>query len=131
MEGRNPCLGKALFATLRHWIGERTLKTHQLGPVNSSIASADTMTVHSSNPISEFGCSYKDFFRIASAQRAGSAKWSGIDDGHAPTSRAAMRCDSRGSRTGSDYDDIEVALHVDSPAKQTGISFAAFAIVTR
>jgi hypothetical protein len=55
-----------VFASFWNGLSERTLETHQLGPINLKLRGLNPLSSHSTSPVDGFGSSDEHFLWVAS-----------------------------------------------------------------
>src|ERR1700693_5566687 len=55
-----------VFASFWNGLGERTLETHQLGPINLKLSGLNSFSLHSTSPVNGFGSSDEHLFGVTS-----------------------------------------------------------------
>jgi hypothetical protein len=58
--------GESVFAPFWNGLGERTLETHQLGPINLYLRGLNSFSFHSTSPVNGFGSPDQHFLWVAS-----------------------------------------------------------------
>ena len=108
MEGLNARFGVVCLTILWYRISERSLEADEFRPINPSLIAADPFSLHTLDPIHHFSGANQHFLRVATAKSAGTSKGPRISDCYFPTCRGALRRDRRGSRSGTDDDEVEL-----------------------
>ena len=108
---------EAIFLLLRDGIGEGTLEGYELGPANPKLA-GDTPAADAPGHVDRLGAADQHFFRIAAAQRAGSAERQMIDDANRPSRCAHPKARHlRGRAAADDGEIVDFAFaHLRSPS---------------
>ena len=98
---RDARLQKPLFTCAGHVLDEPALEAHEFRPFDPKVLGGEAPPAQAVRVIDRFGRADEYFLGIASAQRTGAAKRTGINNGHGPTSPATLvrhRGRSSGSR---------------------------------
>jgi hypothetical protein len=66
MERRDTGFCESVFAPFWNRPGERTLETHQLGPINLKLRGLNSFSFHSTSPVNGFGSADEHFLWVAS-----------------------------------------------------------------
>src|SRR5712692_234956 len=91
VESRDPGFSHPLFGLRRNRIGEGTLESHQLGPINASFLGPDAFALHTSIPVDHLGGTNEHLLRITTAEGACAPERPGIDDRYLPSGFPATR----------------------------------------
>src|SRR5579872_392728 len=85
-----------VLAPFWNGLSERTLETHQLGPINLKLLGPNAFHFHSADPINGFGSADEHFLWVTSSQRAGPSERPRIYDSNLPSCLPTPRCHRRG-----------------------------------
>jgi hypothetical protein len=66
MERYDAGFRKVVFAPSWNGLSERTLETHQLGPINPQLRGLNSLSFHPTRPVNGFGSSNEHFLWVAS-----------------------------------------------------------------
>src|SRR5712692_3082303 len=108
VESRDPGFSHPLFGLLGNGLGELTLESQQLRPINVSLLGANALVLHTTIPVDHLGGAHQYLFRITTAQSASAPERSGIDDCHQPSGFTAARGYHGSCCSGSDHGNIEL-----------------------
>jgi hypothetical protein len=87
---------KPVFAPFWNRLSERTLETHQLGPINLKLLGLNSLSFHSPNPVNGFGSSDEHFLWVASSESTRTSERPRIHDRNLPSRFATARRHRRG-----------------------------------
>src|SRR5712692_374375 len=91
VKSRDPGFSHPLFGLLGNGLGERTLESHQLRPINASVLGPNAFALHTAIPVDHLGGTNEHLLRITTAQSARSPERLGIDDRDLPSGLTAAR----------------------------------------
>src|ERR1700694_5869141 len=96
MERCNADSREPVFAPFWNGLGERTLETHQLGPIDLKLRGLNSFPFHSTSPVNGFGGSHEHLLWVTSPQSTGTSERPRIHDRNLPSCFPTARRHRRG-----------------------------------